>query len=482
MGRGWERSIGKVVLKLKNNTVAEKISNFVQGISHGDIDGKTLWRAKMCTLDMLGVIMAAWPEQSTQILFRYLQRYGGAQESSVLGSGVKLSTGHAAMLNSTMGHSLELEDHHSHKRSLNHPGVCTIPPALAAAEREAKGGWDFLTAVVLGYEVGSRISAATRLGVLNLERGFHESSVCGPFSAATAAGKLAGIPADRLAQAYGICGSLASGSMEFKSSEAWSKRLQVGNASRNGVMAADLADAGFTGPPSIFEGKHGFFRSYVHEGNYDLSRITVGLGDSWDINNIQYKPFACAGVLHSAVTAALKARRENEFSPDDIRGVVVRTASKVVEEYAMPHQRKSAPENPVGAQFSLQYSVAVTLVRGSALLGEFSAEAIRDPGVLRVAALVTPQAVPAIDAGWPGIDPSEIIITLNDGREIFQRVEEAKGDLANPVTDEELLVKFRELAGPFISPAAVENVIEMCRNLEDVRDMRELTGALSHTR
>ncbi|SFG14745.1 2-methylcitrate dehydratase PrpD [Desulfotomaculum arcticum] len=464
---------------MNKQTIAQILGDFINKVQYEDIDSPTVWRAKMCILDMAGVIIAAQAEESTQILLRYLQRHGDNPESSVLGTAFRLPAAHAAMLNSTMAHSLELEDHHSHKRSLNHPGVCTTPPALAIAEKLGSSGRDFLTAVVLGYEIGSRISAATRLGVLNLEQGFHESSVCGPFSAATAAGKLTGITADRLAQAFGICGSLAAGSMEFKSSEAWSKRLQVGSASRSGVMAVELADAGFTGPPTVFEGKHGFFHSYVHEGNYDLSRVTKDLGTSWDINNIQYKPFACAGVLHSAVTAAQKAGRLHHLHPDEIQRVLVRTASKVVEEYAQPHERKAAPENPVGAQFSLQYSVAVMLVRGKALLEEFSPEAIRDPDILRVAALVTPLADSGIDAGWPGIDPTEMTIILKDGREILTRVEEAKGDLVNPVTDDELLDKFRELTAPYLSAEAIENALEMFQKLETVKDMRELTGVLT---
>jgi len=463
-------------------TVAEKLADFVIRTRYEDMDGVTLWRAKMCILDMLGVILAAWPEKSTQILYRLLRRYGGAGESTVLGAGEKLPVAHAAMIHSTMAHSLELEDHHSHKHSLNHPGVCSIPPALAVAEREGKSGRDFLMAVVLGYEIGSRISAATRLGVLNMERGFHESSVCGPFSAATVAGRLMGISAGQLVQAYGICGGLAAGSMEFKSSEAMSKRLQVGNASHSGVMATELAAAGFTGPPTVFEGKHGFYHSYVHEGNYTLSRITDGLGVGWDINHIQYKPFACAGILHSAVTAAQKLRQIPGFDAGRLRRIVVGTASKVIEEYATPAGKKAAPDNPVGAQFSLQYSVAVMIVRGRALLDEFSSETIRDSEVLRVAALVETQADPAVDAGWPRTDSTELLAGFDDGRELRVRVEEAKGDLSNPVTDEELLVKFRQLSAPLLPPTEVEAVIEMCRNLEAVSDISELIGRMRSRR
>ena len=460
-------------------TVAEKLADFVTRTRYEDIDEATLWRAKMCILDMLGVILAAWPEKSTQILWRLLRRCGGAGESTVLGAGELLPAVNAAMIHSAMAHSLELEDHHSHKHSLNHPGVCTIPPALAIGEREGKSGRDFLTAVVLGYEIGSRISAATRLGVLNLVRGFHESSVCGPFSAATVTGKLMGIGAGKLAQAYGICGGLAAGSMEFKSSESMSKQFQVGNASHCGVMAAELAVEGYTGPPTVFEGKHGFYHSYVHEGNYDLSGITDGFGASWGIKDIQYKPFACAGVLHSAVTAAQNIRLTPGFNPKQICRIAVRTGSKIVEEYASPAERKIAPDNPVGAQFSLQYSVAVMMVRGSALLEEFSFEAIRDPEVLRIAALVAPQGDPAIDAGWPRLDPTEILVGLDDGREVRVRVEEAKGDLVNPVTDEELQDKFRRLCAPFLSPARTKEVVTMCLNLEEVSDLRTLIDMLT---
>jgi 2-methylcitrate dehydratase PrpD len=464
------------------DTVAYALGEFVRGTGFGDFDDGTVWRAKMCILDMLGVITAAWPEESTQILFRWLKGYGSEPESSVLGSGLKLPAANAVMLNSMMAHSLELEDHHSHKRSLNHPGVCTIPAALAIAERDGRSGSDFLTAVVLGYEIGSRLSAATRLGTLNLQRGFHESSVIGPFSAATAAGKLAGLGADVLARAYGICGGLAAGSMEFKSSEAWSKRLQVGNAGRCGVMAAELAAGGFTGPPTVFEGKHGFFHSYVHEGNYDLSGVADGLGRSWDINFIQYKPFACAGVLHSAVTAAAAARERHGLDPERVARVEVRTAARLIEEYAEPAGRKAAPENSVGAQFSLQYAVAVMLVRGRALLAEFSPQVIADPLVLRVAKRVVPVADAAIGAGWPGDDPTELAVATDDGARYVVRVEQAKGDLNDPVTDAELDAKFRELTAPYLSPARQEAVIGACRNLEGVSDMRAFAALLAPDR
>lgn len=463
--KGW-------ILNYKHDkTMARVLAEFVKDTEYDCLGNEAVDKAKLCILDMVGAMVAAWPEQSSQLLYRWLQKQGGLAESGVMGAVKALPAANAAMLNSAMAHSLEIEDHHSHQRSLNHPGVCTIPAALAIAEREKKSGKAFITSVILGYEIGSRVSLAIDLGVLNLGRGFHESSVIGPFSACTAAGKLLSLPAAVLAQAYGICGSLAAGSMEFKTSEAWSKRLQVGNATRNGIMAAELAKEGFTGPPTIFEGKHGFYHAYAHEGNYELSRALDRLGEYWEIAYIQYKPFGCAGVLHSAVTAASELRKIPGWNLDQVQNISVFTSKKIVEEYARPHESKTKPRNSVGAQFSLQFSVAAMLVRGKALVREFSEEAISDMKILHTANLVKAIADPEIDAEWPKVDPTKIEIELKNGKVIRARVKEAKGDPANPVTDEEVVCKFRELTAPFLSSDRIEQIVAMCGDLQEVKNM-----------
>lgn len=178
------------------------------------------------------------------------------------------------------------------------------------------------------------------------------------------------------------------------------------------------------------------------------------------------------------MTAAAKVRSRYELDVNTIRSVAVRTATKVKEEYAEPAAQKIAPQNPVGAQFSLQYSVAVMLAKGKALLAEFSPDAIHDAEVLRLAERIIPEADTAIDAGWPGNDPTELIIVTNDGEEIKVRVEEAKGDLENPVTDSELLDKFRQLTALYLTPERTETVIAMCQNIEEVHNVRELTKLL----
>ena len=450
------------------------ISEFTLSVNYEDIPLEVIKKAKLCLIDMLGVIIAAWGEQSSKTLNQIYMKTSGTKESSVLVSGNKMPAFNAALINGAMAHSLELEDHHNHKRSLNHPGVTSIPAALAIGEREASSGKDFLLSIILGYEIGSKISRAIKIGHLNLEQGFHESSVCGPFSSAAVAGRLIGLDVDKLANAFGICGSLASGSMEFKTNEAWTKRLQVGNANRNGILAAELAQKGFTGPISVFEGKHGFFNSYCGKGNYDLSNWLNDLGVDWDIMYIQFKPFGCAGVLHSAVTCAQKLRDENQLYLNDIKNLTVYTSRKIMEEYASPREQKIRPKNMVGAQFSLQYCVAAMLVHGQLLFEEFSEENIHDSTILDIASKVIVEVDEKIDSTWPVEDVTIIECHTNQGSVMKAVVDCAKGDLQNPVTEQELISKYMKLASVFYSKERCKDILSACQNIEDISDVNEL--------
>lgn len=456
---------------------SEIIADFVIDTGFADIPESSLHKAKLCLLDMLGVTIAAWSEESSKILAQYLASLAGKQESSIIVCGQKVPVEHAALVNGAMAHSLELEDHHNHKRSLNHPGVASIPAALAVAEREGINGKDFITSVILGYEIGSKISRATRVGVLNLERGFHETAVCGPFSAAVVAGKLMKISTREFANAFGICGSLASGSMEFKANEAWTKRLQVGNANRNGILAVELARRGYTGPFTVFEGKHGFFNSYAGKGNYDLTGWLQDLGRDWEIEYIQFKPFGCAGVLHSAVTAAQKMIAEKRIVPAGIERITVYTSKKILEEYASPIEQKVKPANLVGAQFSLQYCVAAMFVKRKLLFEEF--KCFQDSEILDLAKKIKVMADPEIDKHWPSHDPTVLVCEMENGETYETRVEQAKGDLNDPLTEKEIIAKFHQLAGVFFDQRRREKIISCCLRIEEVQNLNELIDLLT---
>ncbi len=458
------------------STAAHRLAEAALGTRFEDIPAAVVAKAKLCTLDQLGVVLAAWPEESTQILWAHLREMGlGEPQAIVVGSGARASVSHATLLNAMMGHSLELEDHHSHSRSLNHPGVCSIPPALAVGEGRCASGREVLRAIVLGYEVGSRLSRAIPYpGFFNFERGFHETSVLGPFAAATVTAVLDGLSPERLAHAYGLGGSLAAGSTEFKVSGAWSKRLQVGAAAERGVLAARLAGRGFTGPTTVLEGKHGFFNAYALKGNYDLGPLLDGWGTDWELPHIQFKPFGCAGVLHSAVTAASLAHERHRPAPEAIAGVTVHTSRKLIEEYAEPLARRRRPRHSVEAQFSLPYSVAVMLVTGRALVDEFTARCYEDPRILGVAARVGVAVDAEIDREWPKKDPTRLTLRLAGGRTVEVRTEQAKGEAAMPVTEAEVLEKFRRLVTATLGHDAAERAIDLVGRLDALPDVTDL--------
>ncbi|HHX50059.1 MAG TPA: MmgE/PrpD family protein, partial [Clostridia bacterium] len=264
------------------------------------------------------------------------------------------------------------------------------------------------------------------------------------------------------------------GSMEFKTNEAWTKRLQVGNANRNGVLAVELASQGFTGPLTVFEGKHGFFHSYCGEGFYDLTDWLSDLGSDWEINYIQFKPFGCAGVLHSAVTAAKKLVDENQISPEKIKELTVYTSSKILEEYASPVEKKIKPGNMVGAQFSLQYCVAAMIVKGQLLVEEFWENSLSDPVILDLAARIKVEADPQIDLNWPVDDVTIIKCRTKDGSRYSARTGYARGDLLDPVLENELIDKFLTLTGLVFPRKQCEEIMELCLKIEEVPDINLL--------
>lgn len=217
----------------------------------------------MSLLDTIGAMLSAWEEPSTGIAVSLVRRQGGHPESTIMVAGDRVPALEAAFCHGMMAHANEMDNHTNHRRSLNHPGVTVIPPALAVGDKVRSRGADALLAIILGYEVSGRLSLAVEPGWFNYRRGFHETAICGVFGACAAAGKLMGLDAEHLATGFGICGSMAAGSYEFKSSGAWTKRLHAAHASRSGVLAAYLAAEGFSGPHTVLEGKAGFYHCYA---------------------------------------------------------------------------------------------------------------------------------------------------------------------------------------------------------------------------
>ena len=455
-------------------TLAEKLAEFVVNLKFTDLPDDVIRTTKLSTLDDLGVMIAASEEPCVKIALDYARTIGGSPDSTVFVRGDKLPVTSAAFVNGIACHSLELDDHISHKRSLNHPGVVTVPPAMALGECMGVTGKEYLLATVLGYDITCRINNAVTPGFFNFERGFHGTAITGTFGAAALTGKMLGMTADEIATAFGICGSMTAGSSEFKATGAWTKRLHAGNASRNGIIAANLAKRGFTGPHTVLEGRSGFYNSYAGAGNYNLDNVIKDLGTDFEVRYIQYKPYSSSGVMHSPMTAAKKLVEKYSLKPEDIQHMKVFTSAKMVKEYCEPREQKTNPKNSVDAQFSLIYAIAALLCKGKYLIEEYSEEALKDQRTLDLCQKIECVADPVLDAQWPQKEHSKVIVTTYDGRELVQEVEAAKGSLEDPMSEAEIIDKFRSLTKPFLTEDTTEKLIALCMNLEKEDTIRVL--------
>jgi 2-methylcitrate dehydratase PrpD len=306
------------------------------------------------------------------------------------------------------------------------------------AEALGRTGAETLTAIVAGYEVAARIGMAASKGFH--AQGFHPTGVCGAFSAAATAAKLIGLSRAHIAHAFGIAGSQASGSLEFLADGAWTKRMHPGWAAHAGVVAAKLANKGYTGPRHTFEGRYGLYKLYANTVEPDLSLATAGLGEDWEILNTDFKPYPCGHISHPYMDCALQLRNEVGVAPGDIHSIQLRVPTAAVPILCEPEAAKRRPESSYAARFSLPYAVAVMLVDGKGGIDAFAESEIRRPELLELCATTTyviddtlpfPQAFP----GW-------VVITRKDGTRVDARMDHSRGSRENPMSQSELFGKF----------------------------------------
>jgi 2-methylcitrate dehydratase PrpD len=266
-------------------TYAEKLSNFVKSLSFEDVPEDVIEKTKLHILDTLGVAFATYGMDFAQIILEVSRSLGGVAESTVIGSGEKLPAPNAALVNGAMAHGLDYDD--MHREAALHLSTFVVPTALALSEVNGASGKRALVAVVAGYEVGARLGIAAS-GKFLL-RGWHPTGVLGSFASAAVAGKILGLTTGQIARAMGIAGSQSRGLAQWIEEGSWTKRMHPGWAAHSGILAALLAQKGYDAPLKIYEGKKGLYNSYIGIGDFDLDKLTQGLGSTWETRQICYK-------------------------------------------------------------------------------------------------------------------------------------------------------------------------------------------------
>ena len=445
------------------------LAAFSAGLRYDDLPADVVQRSKDLLLDFLGVALRGATTDSAATMARVVSELSPDGPGSVIGYAQSASSQYAALVNGTSSHSIEMDDVTT--TSSLHPGVAAFPAALALAEELDASPRDVVAAVVAGYEVIMRVGDAIN-GSEAYKVGFHPTAVAGVFGAAAIGASLLKLNPDQAASALGIAGSIAAGSMEYLTDGAWTKRLHPGWAAHSGIVAAKMAKAGYVGPTTIFEGKHGFLTGYTPKASPE--RLTDGLGEGFKLLETNIKVHACCRYMHGPIDCVLKLVTEHDLQPEQIESIecVVLTGGRAL--VADPIRDKQNPTNTVAAQFSMPFGAAVAVARRTAGLDAFGQDIVDDPTVRALLPRITCESDPAIDAQAPARWPARVAIRLNDGRELRHDTPDPRGSESEPLGWDDLAAKFTELTSPIASESRRSEIIESVSKLDGAASVRPL--------
>ena len=454
---------------------------FAAAIRSAGLEAHLVQDATGRVFDLVGNALAATDEDPSAITLAVAREAGGAPQATVIGESERLPVANAALVNGTLAHALDFDD--THLPSVLHPSASIVPAALAVAEAEGTSGSDFLVAVAVGDEICVRLGMAAYDPVLRnsifFENGLHATSIVGTLGAAAAVATLLGLSAEQIAHAIGIAASMGAGLLEANRTGGSVKRIHCGWAAHAGVNAALMARHGLTGPPTVLEGRFGFFRAYS-EGRFDEGAILDGLGEVWELPRIFYKPYPTNHFTHAGIDAAL-ALRARGVDPAEIEAIELGVPAPVLRTIAEPPEEKARPLTPYHAKFSGPFTVATALVGGGGLgvySNDFTDETLRDPERLRLAGIVECVADEQATAIFPYQFPAVLTVRLRDGSEVSERISHNRGGPDWPLSPDELASKFRLNAAHEIAADQVEVLKDAIGALDDdpsVSKMMELT-------
>ena len=445
-------------------TIAEQLADFVLELTFDRLSGDTVGMAKRCFLDWLASAIAGAESSPTQAMLAVARDLGGNEEATLVPNGKKTSALLAAMVNGGSSHVVEMDD--LHKASIVHPAAPVIPAALAIAEREGVSGEELLAAIVAGYEVAIRAGEA--MGTSHY-RFWHSTGTCGIFGASAAAGKLLGLNRAQLASAFGSAGTQSAGLWAFLGQGTMSKQLHPAKAASDGVLAALLAQQGFTGTTEIFEHEKGFCRAMAQSA--DLTRFTDALGQPpFLITDTCFKAYAACYHIHSAIDATLQICKGHTIAANGIQGITVRLY-KVAVDLLGPVQ----PTNPYVAKFHVPFCVATAAQYGAVGLDAFTEERLTSKLLQDLMVKVTLVHDPTLDPLYPAAFPAAVEVTTKNGDRHSLQVEHPRGDSKNPMTTEELVAKFHAVADKWPQTERQRN-LEQVMALEQVENVAALLG------
>jgi 2-methylcitrate dehydratase PrpD len=461
--------------------LAEQIGAFAAAVSYDRLPADVIDSVRKRVLDILGICVAASPLDTSAAAREWVLSQGGRPQAQAVGIPERVPAALAAFVNGVLAHSLDYDD--THLPSVLHPSASVIPAALAAGQAAGADGRAVVAAVAAGLEVCVRVGMAgydpqTRNSVF-FEHGQHATSICGALGGAVSAGMLLGLDAAGLAHTIGVAASMAAGIIEANRTGGTVKRMHCGWAAHAAVAAAQLAGHGFTGPPTVLEGRFGFFQAWLR-GRFDRAAVTGGLGTSWSVPGIFFKPYPANHFTHAAIDAAIELRARGVRAAD-VESATLGVAAATVRTIGEPIEVKRAPQTGYMAQFSGPYAVAAGLSGGSGLgvgLADFTDELAREPGRRALMARVSVVADQRCTEVFPHQFPAVLRVRTTDGRELTAAVMTNRGGPGRPLSYPELLAKFRDNTSGLLDAEARDRVEQAVTGIGERGDLAGLLGPL----
>lgn len=457
--------------------IAEVIGEYAANFRYEDVPAEVAEQGKYIVLDAIGIAFASTNFEFAQRACTAMGGQEGEGSGTVIGMAASLPMRDAVMINSMLVHGLDFDD--TYFAGGIHPTASCFASALGMAENVGASGRDLLTAYVLGMEVVTRLAGVAQ-GSLN-QCGLHPSSMLGGFAGAVIAGWLTRLNAHQMTMAQGIALGMAAGTLESLQDGSWTKRIQPGWAAASGITAARLARQGFVGSKAAYEGRFGLYPAHMgaRAVECDFSIATRELGTSWNILQVALKPFPACHATQAVIQAAITIARDTGVQAEDVESILAIIPPHYVKLVCEPQERKRRPDSMYGAQFSIPYTAACSLINGKFGLAQIRDDALHDERTLALAQKVDYQVdTNFTTAQFKTSRPAELVVKTRDGRTFSHKVEKLIGSPDRPMSHDEIVAKFMENATSVMSMARAEQLREQVLNIEKIGQAREFAASL----
>ena len=447
-------------------TVTAQMSRWAAGLQYQDISPDAVYQAKRFLLDSLGCALGGFQQHDVKIALAVLGEIAGPGAATVIGTGQRMDPVSAALANALMIRCMDYNDIYW-KQDPSHPSDI-FPAAMACCERAGSDGKELIVGLVLGHEFEMRLCEAAFPGIR--ERGWHHATLTA-FVSPIVAGRALHLSWEQIQHAIGISasrhctlGAVTAGKLTMM------KNTVDPMATQSGVLAALLAENGFSGPEHVIDGKEGL--THVFGPDWKLNLLTDGLGESWRITQCGMKAFPTEALTHTPISAVLDLVKTNDLHPEQVGQIQIRSLARAADILSDPS--KYDPHTKETADHSLPYVVAAALVDRQVTPVQFTMDKIMDAKIRAQLQKIEVVADPEIEKVFPALQRVVVHIYTSDGRSFTKQLDYPKGDPRNPLTDQEVEEKFAALADGVLSAGAQKRVKDAVWNLDRLRSVSEL--------